>query len=327
MNQIVTLFAEMMPKSANTAFKKTENSELIINFGELLKKQEEEIPHLVLADNPLMVLQRIEDQSNTWGMTDNKSTSVQEITTGEIPVSEKLPSDISIPDAVQGDIQIAAETTSNQSISEQPVSQKPKQEQWVPDTSVSEKPFPEKSQLEPEIPVKEEKSESTHELLEQNTNLVQGNHTGEIQKPKQIKGISLPEPVAVEDLPEVVVKGIQQGKNNFEIKLNPVHLGEITIQVTQEEKGQAIISLVCKEPETLQVLTNNSKELAGLIETKLGTPCQIVNESPKSDYLEQQGEHSKEDQNQQQSKRQNQSKTRDQVGEEDFLHQLRLGLI
>ncbi|MCP1109120.1 flagellar hook-length control protein FliK [Lachnospiraceae bacterium PF1-21] len=128
--------------------------------------------------------------------------------------------------------------------------------------------------------------------------------------------------VTLQELPEVTAQKLKQEIRDFEIKLKPAHLGEVTIKATYDEQGRTIVSVFCEEASTLKVLTQEAPNLAGLIQERLGTPCQVVTESQAPDYLEQEQQ-----QNQKGQQEKNKNEKQQETREDDFLQQLRLGLL
>ncbi len=134
---------------------------------------------------------------------------------------------------------------------------------------------------------------------------------------------SVIKPEYMEQIKQNIAENLADGNTEFEIQLNPKHLGELIIKATYEG-GKAIVSIVCKESEALQAMARNSTDLANILELKLGQETQVVVESPRSDYLQQ--ENQKEQNNQQQQKQEEQRSTEELRENSDFLQQLRLGI-
>lgn len=134
-------------------------------------------------------------------------------------------------------------------------------------------------------------------------------------------------PVSETDFTEVISHTLEQavrtGKDEFEIQLEPEHLGRIAIKVTTQDH-QTVISLSCSQEKTLQLLAQNAKEIGLIMENNLGTPPQILVEKQTSDYLEQQNQQGQ----QQGQNREEQQKKRQRGSEQDdFLQKLRVGLL
>lgn len=124
-----------------------------------------------------------------------------------------------------------------------------------------------------------------------------------------------------------IAKQIASGKQHIEIQLHPDNLGTLVIKASCEA-GKAVISIVCSEAKTMQAMSQQARELAGIVEARTGNETQVIVERPSEDYLQQQ------QQQEQHSGRQEREPDRQQRDSHkgefqesfDFLQQLRLGL-
>lgn len=132
------------------------------------------------------------------------------------------------------------------------------------------------------------------------------------------------------DISDVIAKSIQNGKQEFEIQLEPLHLGKLAIKVTYEA-GKAAVSILCSSTKTLEAMAQNAKEIGAILDHRLGTDTQIVVEHPEQDYLHQKNQQNEQGQSSQNQQGQNQREQaaygKDTVNQTDFLQQLRLGLV
>ncbi len=131
------------------------------------------------------------------------------------------------------------------------------------------------------------------------------------------------ETVPVEELSDFIATKLESGQTEFEVSLAPVELGEITIKTTVQA-GEAVISIICKESETMNLLSKSAADLAAIVENKLGSETQVVVESRASDYLEQFSSQHENSQREQGERQQNEKS--EYAEQNDFLQQLRLGL-
>lgn len=143
------------------------------------------------------------------------------------------------------------------------------------------------------------------------------------------EAIPLEEEGAQEQLSNRLANAIEQGQSRVELQLNPASLGKLTVEITQNQNGD--ISIVFR-PETVraaQILSNS--HFTGLMENKDGN----LNLSRAADiqivYPEQPEDHANQflnpdGQNRQQQSRQQQEK-KHKGATEDFIQQLRLGLV
>ncbi len=126
----------------------------------------------------------------------------------------------------------------------------------------------------------------------------------------------------VNEINNQIADNIAIGKNDFTIQLTPENLGTLTIKASFED-GKSIVSIICTDLKTLEVVQKSADDLALIMQNKTGNETQVVVESPKSDYLDNQNEHTD---NKGQNHQQENKKEETAENPQDFLQQLRLGL-
>lgn len=144
--------------------------------------------------------------------------------------------------------------------------------------------------------------------------------------PREHVRVQQPEEIPEKILDQLLVK-TAEGHKEFEVQLQPYDLGKIMIRVAFGKEA-ATVSIVCTEPKTMELMAKNAREIGAIMEENLGSPTTIVVEDKEAGYLEQQRQGNGGNQGQQpeqESGRQN-KKGRESEGN-DFLQQLRLGLI
>lgn len=121
---------------------------------------------------------------------------------------------------------------------------------------------------------------------------------------------------------EKIQQAVANGETRVEVQLTPEHLGKITIEVTQKEDGSLHIALHAENHQTRSLLERDLSSLQTVLgrstqqEVQVEVPRQQENQQNQlDDGRDQQGRHQE-----QEHKRQRQSS-------EDFLNQLRLGLV
>ena len=133
-------------------------------------------------------------------------------------------------------------------------------------------------------------------------------------------------PVPMEELPQAILSGMKEGRTEFEIRLEPEALGKMVIKASLEE-GRAVVSILCSNSKTAEILSVHAREIGAIMEANLGTPANIVldkgaQENASQDYPDgQANQNGREEQQNNGGKRQNRQNT------ENFLQQLRLGLV
>lgn len=137
--------------------------------------------------------------------------------------------------------------------------------------------------------------------------------------------VSQPEELPQELAKELIVKNAV-GQNEFEIQITPKHLGEITVRVMQED-GVSVVSIVCSEKKTMELLAQGAREIGTVMEQNLGKPTEIYvekqeNENPWQEQRE--NDHAGRQSEQHRQKEQNEKMKAAKNAR--FLQELRLGL-
>lgn len=129
--------------------------------------------------------------------------------------------------------------------------------------------------------------------------------------------------IAEKQIAPKVNEALASGQTRVELQLNPENLGKITIQMTTDGDGKLAVVLHAENRETQNLLSKDVTKLAELLgrenqqEVRVEVPRQ--EESQRQDLYEQQQE--------QHQRRQQEQRRKHETSGEDFLQQLRLGLI
>lgn len=120
-----------------------------------------------------------------------------------------------------------------------------------------------------------------------------------------------------------LTEALQNGETRVELQLTPENLGKVTVEMTWTKDSGLVVQLHAENRGTQDLLAKNTSGLAELLgrevqqEVRVEVPRQ--EESQRQDLYEQQ--------QQQHQRRQQEERRRQQSSGEDFLQQLRLGLI
>ncbi len=117
---------------------------------------------------------------------------------------------------------------------------------------------------------------------------------------------------------------VSLGNQEFEIQIHPENLGRLAIKVAYAAE-KVSISIVCSNEKTMEVLSAGAKNIAQIMEENLGTPTTVVVDQQEENYLEQYKDQHQGQQRQQEEKKE--EKGHNSENPQDFLQQLRLGLI
>lgn len=123
---------------------------------------------------------------------------------------------------------------------------------------------------------------------------------------------------------EKLTEALKSGETRVEIQLAPENLGKVTIEVTMHQDGTLHVALHAESSQTRGLLERDLGALQSLLARNTQQEVQVEvqrhQESQRQNFYD--GHQGQERQNPQQQHRQQRRES-----EEDFLHQLRLGLI
>lgn len=122
---------------------------------------------------------------------------------------------------------------------------------------------------------------------------------------------------------KAITNALKKGEQRVELKLSPANLGNVTVELTRTAEGVLHVVLTAEREHALKLLTEHAGYLGNLLQNNNQSEVRI--EVPQS----QQGRQSwqEDGQGQQQRQSQNQQRQSGQQEQENFLQQLRLGLI
>ena len=136
------------------------------------------------------------------------------------------------------------------------------------------------------------------------------------------KAAETEQPVEKQVAPRIT-EALAKGETRVELQLTPENLGKVTVEMTWGKDGSLVVQVHAENRGTQDLLAKSTQELAQLLgretqqEVRVEVPRQ--EESQRQDLYEQQQE--------QHQRRQQEQRQKQEAGGEDFLQQLRLGLI
>lgn len=146
--------------------------------------------------------------------------------------------------------------------------------------------------------------------------------------------VKVGEPAAAEETREVPVEdqigpklaeALKSGDTKVEIQLAPESLGKVTVEVTLREDGTLHIALHAENSQTRGLLERSADSLAAMLGRDSRQEVQV--EVPRQQESQQQNFYDGRQGRERQEQEQQQERRRERQGGEDFLHQLRLGLV
>lgn len=138
------------------------------------------------------------------------------------------------------------------------------------------------------------------------------------------------QPNVAQQIDTGLAQALQKGDSLVRIQLNPEHLGSVTIEITQSAEGIIRVALSARSSETRGLLERHAGELQGLLtsRTQQGVEVDVQRQAESQQGQNQQhqsydGRNGHAQDGQEERRRQHQ----EQPGSQDFIQQMRLGLI
>lgn len=187
--------------------------------------------------------------------------------------------------------------------------------------------------------VRKEETRDQEDIVNFNRSQLAPLHTRNVEQNQVLTGVENQEGIVtisvpqVEKLPEQLINQLEslrlQGKNEFEIQLEPANLGKIAMKISYDQ-GKASISLVCSNSMTATLLTSQAEQMGQLMEKHLGAPTEILVDQQENRSWQEDNQNQRQSQNSQQQKEEQERRYYEALqhrNREDFLQQLRIGLI
>lgn len=121
---------------------------------------------------------------------------------------------------------------------------------------------------------------------------------------------------------KTIAQALEKGSQKVELKLSPANLGNVTVELTRTAEGVIHVVLTAEREQAMKLLTDHAGQLGNLLQNNTGADVRVEvpqNQQGRQAWQEGQGQHHQGQSQQQQS--------HSQQEQEDFLQQLRLGLI
>ena len=132
--------------------------------------------------------------------------------------------------------------------------------------------------------------------------------------------------VPVEDqVGHKLTEALAAGETRVELQLTPENLGKVTVEVTLHEDGALHIALHAENSQTRSLLERSTDSLMAMLGRETRQEVQV--EVPRQQESQQQNFYDGRQGHERQGRQQQEQRQEQRGGSEDFLHQLRLGLI
>lgn len=122
---------------------------------------------------------------------------------------------------------------------------------------------------------------------------------------------------------KTIAQALEKGAQKVELKLSPANLGNVTVELTRTAEGVIHVVLTAEREQAMKLLTDHAGQLGNLLQSNTAADVRVEvpqNQQGRQAWQEGQNHH-------QQGQGQQQQQSRGQQEQEDFLQQLRLGLI
>lgn len=126
-------------------------------------------------------------------------------------------------------------------------------------------------------------------------------------------------------LSEKLSEAIQNGDTKLELQLEPASLGKVTVEMTWSKDGALHIAMHAESAQTQDLLSRNSEGLQSLLSRDVRQEVRV--EVPRQEESQRQQFYDGRQGHGQQERRQQEQRPNHPDESENFLHQLRLGLI
>lgn len=136
-------------------------------------------------------------------------------------------------------------------------------------------------------------------------------------------------PDVAQQIDTQLAQAMGQGESMVRIRLNPEHLGEVTVEISQNADGILHIALSARSGETRSLLERSAGELQGLLGSRTQQTVEVEVQRGQESQQNQQRQQSYDGHNghAQDGREQERRQRRTQTHGQDFMQQLRLGLI
>jgi flagellar hook-length control protein FliK len=128
-----------------------------------------------------------------------------------------------------------------------------------------------------------------------------------------------------EALAKPIQKTLGEGAQTLEIKLTPSHLGSVTVSLTQNQDGTLHVVLLTMTDKAARLLSEHTGGLMHLL--RAGPHSSVQIEVQQSEQGQQQSQEDRQNQSQRDPREQERRQQEQQHGADNFLQQLRLGLL
>lgn len=161
------------------------------------------------------------------------------------------------------------------------------------------------------------------------------------QGPRQIFHDVKAAPIKVGEAPELeqpqnvaqqvdagLAQALQKGESLVRIQLTPANLGEVTVEISQSAQGVLKVALTASSADTRSLLERHASDLQGMLNSRTQQSVEVSVQRQQESQQNQNQQHSYDGHNgHAQDGQERRRQQREHTSPEDFMQQLRLGLI
>lgn len=125
-----------------------------------------------------------------------------------------------------------------------------------------------------------------------------------------------------------IAQAIERGDSTVTVKLNPENLGEVTVQVSMKAGGELLVAISARNDDTRALLERHSANLQELLSNRVRESVEVNVQRQQESQQNQNQQHSYDGHNgHAQDEQRERRRQREHTSSQDFMQQLRLGLI
>lgn len=159
------------------------------------------------------------------------------------------------------------------------------------------------------------------------------------QGPRQIFHDVKAAPIKVGEAPELeqpdpmqqinaqLTQALQKGESMVRIQLTPENLGQVTVEISQSAQGILKVALTASSADTRSLLERHAGDLQGMLSNSTQQSVEVSVQRQQESQQNQNQQHSYDGHNGHAQDGQERRQRREQTSAQDFMQQLRLGLI
>ena len=145
---------------------------------------------------------------------------------------------------------------------------------------------------------------------------------GEVENPQQTEKANVAGQIDAQ-----LAQALQTGETVVRIRLTPENLGEVTVEISQSAEGILKVALTAHNDSTRGLLERHANDLQGMLANRTNQGVEVNVQRNQESQQNQNQQHNYDGRNGHAQQEQERRQRREHTSPEDFMQQLRLGLI